>query len=456
MGEYHFRSAFLSVEPPIGVFLRTLVSLILLPIPLLVHAQDSPNSASSSFSDFGASGGWIRQDLPSDIFDMRVCFIDENRGWVTGGGLVYATTDGGISWTESLYDPTYHHFDVCFVDSMRGWLCGLWGNILVTTDGGENWTPQPHEIPFDLYSIVFADSLSGWAVGDDQTIIHTGDGGNYWWDQTVPSIHWGAILDVFFIDKYTGWASGEDGDIFHTTNEGLTWVRQESGLDRSISGIHFIDNMIGWAVVRNATHATGGGTILKTTNGGSTWVELDCGTDRNLYDVVFINENSGWAVGGALWHPPDSSIILATTDGGLNWQVQSASDARAFFQIDMVDSATGWTTGTESTILHTTTGGTTWVDGEKPSLPQDYLLQQNYPNPFNPSTTIEYSVPERSHVRLEIFNMVGELVAVLKDGLEEAGNHSVVFHADHLPSGVYVYRLRAGEFTGARVLLLLK
>ncbi len=85
-----------------------------------------------------------------------------------------------------------------------------------------------------------------------------------------------------------------------------------------------------------------------------------------------------------------------------------------------------------------------------------YELSQNYPNPFNPATTINYSLPVASNISIAVYNMNGELVTTLVNGYKEAGNHTVEFNAENLPSGVYVYRLTAGSFTLTRKMNLLK
>lgn len=83
-------------------------------------------------------------------------------------------------------------------------------------------------------------------------------------------------------------------------------------------------------------------------------------------------------------------------------------------------------------------------------------LSQNYPNPFNLSTTIRYGLPARSHVSLTVFNILGQHVAVLQNGEQEAGYHDVKFNAANLSSGVYFYRLQESTFVETKRLLLLK
>lgn len=94
-------------------------------------------------------------------------------------------------------------------------------------------------------------------------------------------------------------------------------------------------------------------------------------------------------------------------------------------------------------------------------LPINYSLEQNYPNPFNPSTTIKYSLPLNGNVKLSVFNTLGEEVAVLVNELAEAGYYTIEWngtnnHNVKLPSGVYIYRLEAGNFTSAKKLVILK
>lgn len=101
--------------------------------------------------------------------------------------------------------------------------------------------------------------------------------------------------------------------------------------------------------------------------------------------------------------------------------------------------------------------GTTAVDQIIHSeLPQDFDLKQNYPNPFNPTTTINYAVAKNSHVKLTVYNMLGQVVAVLVDGIKSQGFYEVNWNAHSQPSGLYFYRLEADGFTATKKMLLQK
>ena len=84
------------------------------------------------------------------------------------------------------------------------------------------------------------------------------------------------------------------------------------------------------------------------------------------------------------------------------------------------------------------------------------MLLGNYPNPFNPETTISYALPQGSKVRLAVYDLLGHEVAVLVDGSQPAGQHTVRFDGGDLPSGSYVYRLQVGEEVVARTMTLVK
>jgi hypothetical protein len=98
---------------------------------------------------------------------------------------------------------------------------------------------------------------------------------------------------------------------------------------------------------------------------------------------------------------------------------------------------------------------TTGVKSNSP-VPSSYSLSQNYPNPFNPSTQIRFTIPEKTNVKLEVYNLIGQKVADLVNSELSAGEYSITFNASGLSSGIYLYRLQAGNFSSVKKMILMK
>ena len=107
-------------------------------------------------------------------------------------------------------------------------------------------------------------------------------------------------------------------------------------------------------------------------------------------------------------------------------------------------------------IGHNTEWGLVDVERPELALPTVTELHQNYPNPFNATTVVNYQLEEANHVTLEVYNLLGERVAVLADEMQEAGYKSVNWDASSLASGIYFYRMTAGRFERVKKMTLLK
>ena len=88
--------------------------------------------------------------------------------------------------------------------------------------------------------------------------------------------------------------------------------------------------------------------------------------------------------------------------------------------------------------------------------PDVFTLHQNYPNPFNPTTILPYDLKADVHVKLTVFNLVGQVVQVLVDEYQPVGSYEVVFDASQLPAGVYLYKLQVGEYSSVKRMTLVK
>jgi hypothetical protein len=96
------------------------------------------------------------------------------------------------------------------------------------------------------------------------------------------------------------------------------------------------------------------------------------------------------------------------------------------------------------------------IANESTQIPLKFALSQNYPNPFNPSTNIEFDLPQVSNVRIEVYNTTGQQIHTLLNTKMSAGSHKVEFNAQNLSSGVYFYKINAGEFQDVKKMILLR
>ncbi|RMI00767.1 MAG: T9SS C-terminal target domain-containing protein [Calditrichaeota bacterium] len=186
----------------------------------------------------------------------------------------------------------------------------------------------------------------------------------------------------------------------------------------------------------------------------------DCHMPKASKSAVGTQEGNGWLgdVATHIWHintdpvPRDS---MFTSDG----HVKLDADGHAAVTLDFVclvchqNQTVNWASPLADEIhQHALPMGV----GDLAALPVRYELRQNYPNPFNPATTIEYVLPRSTRVRLTVYNLLGQPVAVLVNGVQGPGTHTVRFEGRDLPSGVYVYRLETRQETLSRKMVLLR
>ena len=161
---------------------------------------------------------------------------------------------------------------------------------------------------------------------------------------------------------------------------------------------------------------------------------------------------------GTLAIGTSNGFMLCSTDQGRDWKKLGDKPFSIYIHSLALDSSGHLLALLNTSEIYRTTFNVLGVEeSHHPDLPNKFTLSQNYPNPFNPTTKIEYAVSEAGHVSLKLYNVLGQVVRVLVDEVQNSpGYRSVTLDAGSLPSGMYIYRLEAGGYTQVRKLLLTK
>lgn len=322
----------------------------------------------------------------------------------TWGGLIYKTTDAGITWVEKssglpgLGKAFIAEVDIHPKNASWVWTSGESINFQ-STDGGSDWSQffiNGQEVQEAVCDLKHPDTL--YAIVGADTLLRSIDGGGHWSVRRV-----GSSLSKLTIDQSTP----------------------------------------------NTLYADSASVTAKSTNGGLTWSVADTVSPGNIY----VNpDNSYYVYTSNFGHG-----VRRSTDAGLTWN--DYNNGLPYLNTFTVRTAAG-----QSNKLYVSTfGGSVYgVDQTmnfvkvQKSIPLTFSLAQNFPNPFNPTTVITYQLPLTDYVTLKIYDVLGTEVATLVSEHQSAGNHSTTLNLSNLPSGVYFYSLREGSYSETKKLVLLK
>lgn len=265
----------------------------------------------------------------------------------------------------------------------------------------------------------------------------------------------------------------------HSSDFGSTWTNQLilSTTDNYVSDVSSADIkthregsvQIVWTDGKYGSTNGFTGSILarRSTDRGTTWEGEQCltdvpsgitpniGIDNGITGVVWSNEDQPFhGVSLRLRYDVGNAWLPLTFVSDSTIQVGSPHIAISREKLHIV-----WSDGRSALSQIYLRSGTilpTSLREDEPTIPIRMQLHQNYPNPFNPTTTIRYALPQASFVMLTVCNTLGQQVAQLANEQQQAGYHDVVFRGEGLASGVYFYRIQAGDFVASKKLLLLK
>ncbi len=287
----------------------------------------------------------------------------------------------------------------------------------VTTNGGMNWTVQN---PSGVFG----------AASDQNSIV---------------------VIDI----QWSGFGLNAGASrVYFTSNGGSSWTVGPLGITGSfVSGFAMSSDKMRGIAVTNTSMPT----IARTTNGGTTWTSVNTGTGVTGYGTVKWIEGTDicYVSGGT----GASGVIRKSTNGGLNWTTMTTSGLTGITHMEFYrdgNNIYGYAVAGDGSVLKLV-DAVTGIQDPGSNVPSEFKLSQNYPNPFNPSTTINFSIPKASFVTLKVYDALGKEVASIISKNLQPGNYSQEFvAASNLGSGVYFYRLTAGDFNETKKFILAK
>lgn len=398
-------------------------------------------------------------------------------------GGVYRSADNGLTW-EARNEGLSWVMTNDLAATGSGWVfAGTDVGVYRTTDNGDNWYQVNTGITeTKVWSVAVGGAGDIFAGTNGHGCFKSTDGGVTW--DSLPSLSSGIVqcLKVFGSTVYAGtWGAG----IFRTTNNGSTWDQINTGL--SSSNVYAID-----AGASGLVYAGTDGGVYLSTNSGDSWAfknaliaqKLLIGTGSATYAAnssgLFESTDQGttWdqnaaasaaTSGNALTYSTTGDLLIAGTGGvhrstnnGGNWEDITAGLPPYTVSAMVATSAGPTYTAVQAGMIYRSLSVPSSAGTNNNTLPTEITLHQNYPNPFNPATTIRFSLPVRSHVRITVVNTLGQTLSLLLDEVKDPGE-ALVQWTPTVSSGVYYVRIEAiaignpeKRFVGARKMLFMK
>ncbi len=397
-----------------------------------------------------------------------ISFISPVEGWaVAGTSTLIRTLDGGTSWDEIQAPAPYILYFRCLtlLNSTTAFIGSLSPSypLIVTRNRGKSFSAVAvsGKAPRKVCGLFSINQMIYGVGGYDgaATLVRSADAGTTWTgiDMTPFAV---SLVDVHFFNDSVGLTTGSaDGSsynsgtsvVLRTTNRGDSWEPVYKSTRTKEWGwkLFFINDSVGYVSIERRSPDPIGVFYLKTSDRGKTWSEHFFIQDYDVEGIGFIDESTGW-IGG--WTGP----TYQSTDSGKTWSEFSMSNRMINLnRIRRINDTLMYGAGTQIFKYHSPV--ITTVKDQSPAAPGTLVVQQNYPNPFNPSTTITFTLPEFSTVRISVFNALGQRVEGIMDNPKPAGTYSMQWHpAASVPSGVYFYMIETERTAVVKSMIYLK
>ncbi len=316
------------------------------------------------------------------------------------------------------------------------------GRVFRSTDNGDTWTQlTPGLAHSPITSIVFNSNGNVFAGTDRHGVFRSMNDGENW--QPINSGLTYPFVSSLAVDSQGNLFAATAYGVFRSTDNGENWSSSSNGLADLATQILFINSNDDLFVTASNSF-TGSKGLYRSTDGGDNWEALDFDLSNNSISSIAANS---------------SNHLFATTAFGVYRSLSNGDSWEPISSAGLVSGAVVLAVNSDDYLFAGTSVGvyrsietTTSVKEIPGVLPATFSLEQNYPNPFNPNTTIRFALRRPSFVSLKVYNTLGQEIATLATENLANGRYEVNWNAGSLASGVYLYRLQAGEFVETKKL----
>ena len=399
---------------------------------------------------FQQTGGWI----------MDIKMFNESTGFLYTSPLnqywrFFNTTNGGSSWVSLSQYPEQFlvesgHYNSTYTSGSEIFFGSNSGNIYHSTDSGNNWSLIP-SAQTNTYSIWFNNSSDGLA-GEDNLLEMTTDGGSSW--TTLISLNG---LDSISAITGTGndWWVANKSNVYYSSDNRASWSTQYTAASGNYT--HMSKSRNGNLII--AVRDNGGISSYLT----PVPVELTSFTAMTNNNNVILNWRTASEINNLGFLVERSKVKNPGDEKGSAWEELgfvegkgTTTEENLYTFTDKILEPGFYSYKLIQLDFDGTRTETGVVDVEVESQVAEYSLLQNYPNPFNPSTTIQFSLPVKSRVKIIVYNSLGQLVKTLVNKEMDSGSHEINFNAVNIPSGVYLYSFESERFKEVKKMVIMK
>ena len=410
---------------------RSKIYKLFLLVSVILLINGLVNYSFSQWQQAGLDGYYIRTITQSGV----------NLFAGTSGDGLYVSSNNGTSWSQLSSGLIGLEFPA-FTVSGANLFAGTEGSgVFISTNSGSSWTaltPLPNQN-------VFALAVSGanlYAGVDGGGVFRSTNNGSTWTNSTSGMTN--TRITSLAVTGNSVFAGTFGGGVFYSTNNGTSWSAVNTGiLNLDVWTVNITPSYPGYVFA-----GTSGG-VFYTSNNGNNWISFNSGlTDTYIHTLAF--------AGQVIFTGTDFDGVFRSTNLGGNWIAMNEG----------LSNTTVWVLTTAGQYLYAGTNGNgvfkraltelVSVNNSSEVFPENFSLTQNYPNPFNPVTKIKYSLKEQSIVKLSVYDASGKMIENLKDGMQSKGNFEVEWNAVNYSSGIYYYKLEAGNYSETKKMILVK